>query len=1299
MPEYVGDLAVRIVPDGSGLPAGIAEIMSGVQRQLNATATINTGPAQESVQQLGQSIDTHVNGALTTAVMQAGAFTASFYAAKGMITKVRGELAQLYDPLVKATAGFNAILGQQKGSKLLEDIRQFAKDSPFVTGELVNYSQQLLGVGQSADSIIPLLNSTGDLIASLGGSQQNISRVLFTLTQIRSIGRLAGQDAMQLQSAQIPITKLLSESLKVPLAQVKKLQEQGKISADQVFSALMQAGGKVKGSMDAVTNTIEGARSVLQDTITIMFQNQPVLRMIYDDIVKAIKSVATVLGSDDVTNTVTQFFTNVGKAYQPIKTFFTEFSAASGKLAMTGFKTLTDTLGVFATVLKSIPEGAIKLLAQALAVIATVKAPLMLMKYVQQLQTILGLVKDGTMSRAITNVANGVEAVGVKAGRSNGQLNLLTGSLVRLKNSMQTRWTARQDSYWGMFPEAAVPERIRTRWADQQRMMAAQAAGFDDMSPVPYGPAVPPSAAQAFFLRNQGRIIGGTALAAGIASQYIPGRDTTKAGAAASGALSMGSMGAMAAIGLSSGGIGIAAAAAGGLLVGGITSWIRKSDEMNKAMVEKWKEIGANTAKAWMESQAGVLQGEGQSAIDAYVTKIAELKDRLSMSKIDTARLTDIDLEIEKLNYIRNAIGGFANARAGMMVSYKGKIETLTGNESDTYNQRQKDRAEIVNVRKDRAADQKQLEEVQAAYDKVTMKYTTSVQEVLKTAPELAQFFKQFNDSSLLPFEKLDKLSKYDLAKSFRIDPSKVGDMARWLRGMNIQLSDLTTLGGPVIAELINKFNDMPSAVQAATRAVNDFNTAWQEGSAAKMLDPFEKKAKAVQSAVEAARSLRSALTTVTPENAAGVINQINSAAQMEYALTYQQALDTMKNFPMTEQQKKAAAQGQATDAQNLVLAKSFKELRTQIGGSDEDFKKLMQQLGLYEEYTMAASLATGKNAEALDGYTSHIDKLRNSYGELPKIENGAKASLLKISQVYGVTINDLAKVLQLQGEITPTMQITVTADINDAAAKLAYLKGLADTYGFSSVGALAGGLVPNMGAYVPGIPGLGEPAKISGAIDWYNSMINPKRSGGGGGGGANPLQQAADSIKNAFESGANAIKQAAAAWQTTVKQSIQYDQATSMSTMLRNTRKQTSDLNTLNADLKALKSRGLTEDAINALGITGIKDLKQVQKLMGASDADIAAFSAAVAERNKSATDLAEQRKAEDNKKNMVEAIVAAAKILGYKNLTDAQAAALVGGAPGAATFIDLRTDDPALKKAVDDIVNKIKATKVTRV
>lgn len=423
MANVVGEVQVVVVPDGSHFGVQLQQILDRASGQA-ASAGAQMGNAftnaARGANDLGNTIDQRIGGGFADAAVKAAAFTGAIWATKAAVEGVVNKLSGLFDQVTQARLGFNAILGDKAGNNLLAQIQEFARVSPFVTQELVNYSQQLLGVGMASEKIVPLLKDTGNVIASVGGDTANLSRVLFTLTQIQTVGRLTGQDAMQLQSALIPITKMLAEYMGKTIPEVKKLQEQGKISAEQVMAAISMAGQKVPHAMDNAVKTISGAKAVLSDTVKLMLQNSPALRKIYDDLVIGIQNFAAKLGDPKVVGAIEHALASVGKVYDAVRPAIMTFISTMGSASFTGLSTFTTIMESLATVLDTLAKsGALDIVAKALAAYATLKAPMMLMQYAQQFMNIgkaLGLGGGLGLIERLLGVAKATDAT-AKAAR------------------------------------------------------------------------------------------------------------------------------------------------------------------------------------------------------------------------------------------------------------------------------------------------------------------------------------------------------------------------------------------------------------------------------------------------------------------------------------------------------------------------------------------------------------------------------------------------------------------------------------------------------------------------------------------------------------------------------------------------------------------------------------------------------------------------------------------------------------------------------------------------------------------
>lgn len=166
----------------------------------------------------------------------------------------------------QANVAFTTLLGsEQAAASFLGELQQFAAVTPFeFTGVQAN-ARQLLAYGFAAKDIIPMLRDIGDASAALGGSPEQLDRMVRALGQMQAKGRVSGEEVMQLAEAGIGAEKILRKAFNVP---VGKNLASANISAEAGIGALLAAMREdYGGSMEAQSKTLIGAQSNLQDSL------------------------------------------------------------------------------------------------------------------------------------------------------------------------------------------------------------------------------------------------------------------------------------------------------------------------------------------------------------------------------------------------------------------------------------------------------------------------------------------------------------------------------------------------------------------------------------------------------------------------------------------------------------------------------------------------------------------------------------------------------------------------------------------------------------------------------------------------------------------------------------------------------------------------------------------------------------------------------------------------------------------------------------------------------------------------
>jgi tape measure domain-containing protein len=203
--------------------------------------------------------------------------------------------------LEQSQVAFTTLLhSSTKAKDFLADLSKFAAATPFTMPGLVDASRQLLGVGASAQSVIPTLTAWGDTSGALGLSQEQFSRTMIALTQSMANGKIQAGDMLQITQAGIPIWAILARSLGKPVAEVRKLSEGGKLLTADVLPKLQaQMEKDYGGSMEKQSKTLTGVWSTFTDTLSMGLATavQPLIPALKTGLTGAIGVVGRALGS------------------------------------------------------------------------------------------------------------------------------------------------------------------------------------------------------------------------------------------------------------------------------------------------------------------------------------------------------------------------------------------------------------------------------------------------------------------------------------------------------------------------------------------------------------------------------------------------------------------------------------------------------------------------------------------------------------------------------------------------------------------------------------------------------------------------------------------------------------------------------------------------------------------------------------------------------------------------------------------------------------------------------------------
>lgn len=153
----------------------------------------------------------------------------------------------------------------EDASKIMEQIKEDAKSTPFDVEGLTQANQLLISTGLSAEDSRKTILALGDAISATGGGNDELSRMAVNLQQIKNTGKATAVDIRQFAYAGIDIYGLLADYLGITKQEASEMT----VTWDDLNGALINAsqeGGKYFNAMTKQSETFNGALSNAMDS-------------------------------------------------------------------------------------------------------------------------------------------------------------------------------------------------------------------------------------------------------------------------------------------------------------------------------------------------------------------------------------------------------------------------------------------------------------------------------------------------------------------------------------------------------------------------------------------------------------------------------------------------------------------------------------------------------------------------------------------------------------------------------------------------------------------------------------------------------------------------------------------------------------------------------------------------------------------------------------------------------------------------------------------------------------------------
>ena len=238
---------------------------------------------------------------------------------------------------------FNTMLGPERAKKMIADLVEFAKTTPFEMAGLNKATQQMLAYGFAANDVIPMLTDVGNATAALGAGQQGIDAITRALGQMHGKGVAASQEMMQLTEVGIPAWDYLAKALHTDVAGAMEMVTKKAVSADVAIAAI-RAGmqGDFGGLMIKQSRTLTGVLSNLADATT-----ATIMKMYQTDSYKKMTDALSKL-ADPIQKLVESLMPLFERGMEALASMATNAANAINQMSASDIQTIAKSIGMLA---------------------------------------------------------------------------------------------------------------------------------------------------------------------------------------------------------------------------------------------------------------------------------------------------------------------------------------------------------------------------------------------------------------------------------------------------------------------------------------------------------------------------------------------------------------------------------------------------------------------------------------------------------------------------------------------------------------------------------------------------------------------------------------------------------------------------------------------------------------------------------------------------------------------------------------------------------------------------------------
>lgn len=223
---------------------------------------------------------------------------------KGIAQGVMGAVQPIFEEGLSrdaSVAGLSTLLGSKEDAKrYAKELRDEAMSQLYGAGNVTDAARTMMSFGIDSTKTKDMLKAISDIA---GGNQQSFNSLVLAFSQATSLGKLQGQDKLQMIGAGFnPLTQI-AKDLGKSVAEVDEMMSKGLIDADMLATAFKNAtaeGGTYFGAtaeqMGGLNGMIKAVQASSSDLFAELYESvKPIAEAVLPSVIGVIQEAITLV--------------------------------------------------------------------------------------------------------------------------------------------------------------------------------------------------------------------------------------------------------------------------------------------------------------------------------------------------------------------------------------------------------------------------------------------------------------------------------------------------------------------------------------------------------------------------------------------------------------------------------------------------------------------------------------------------------------------------------------------------------------------------------------------------------------------------------------------------------------------------------------------------------------------------------------------------------------------------------------------------------------------------------------------